>query len=52
MIVDTLGMLLKVKVLPVNLSDREGGQQLLLELHAQFPTLKLHLFADGRYQGK
>lgn len=52
MIVDTLGMLLKVKVLPANLSDREGGQRLLLELHAQFPTLKLHLFADGGYQGK
>ena len=47
MIVNTLGMLLKVKVLPANLSDREGGQLLLLELHAQFPTLKLHLFADG-----
>ena len=52
MIVDTLGMLLKVKVLPANLSDREGGQQLLLKLHAQFPTLKLHLFADGGCQGK
>ena len=56
--VATLGMVLKVKVLPANLSDREGGQQLLLELHAQYrlhaqyPTLKRHLFADGGYQGK
>ena len=39
-------------MVPANLSDREGGQQLLLELHAQFPALKLHLFADGGYQGK
>ena len=37
-------------MLSANLSDREGGQQLLLELHAQFPTFKLHLF--GGYQGK
>ena len=37
MIVDTLGLLLRVKVLSANLSDREGG--------------KLHLYADGGYQG-
>ncbi len=51
LIVDTLGLLLKVKVLPANLSDREGGKQLLEELHKEQPVLKLHLFADGGYQG-
>ncbi|WP_424952305.1 transposase [Deinococcus sp.] len=51
LIVDTLGLLLKVKVLPAKLSDREGGKQLLTELHGEQPTLKLHLFADGGYQG-
>ena len=50
--VDTLGLLLKVKVLPANLSDREGGKQLLEELHNEQPALKLHLYADGGYQGK
>lgn len=49
---DTLGLLLKVKVLPANLSDREGGKQLLEELHNDQPALKLHLYADGGYQGK
>ena len=43
--------MLKVKVLPANLSDREGGKQLLEELHKERPALKLHLFADGGYQG-
>lgn len=52
LIVDTLGLLLKVKVLPANLSDREGGKQLLEELHNEQPALKLHLYADGGYQGK
>ncbi len=43
--------MLKVKVLPANLSDREGGKQLREELHEKQPSLKLHLFADGGYQG-
>ena len=52
LIMDTLGLLLKVKVLPANLSDREGGKQLLKELHNEQTALKLHLYADGGYQGK
>lgn len=52
LIVDTLGLLLKIKVLPANLSDREGGKQLLWELHKEQPALKLQLYADGEYQGK
>ena len=40
-----------MKVLPANLSDREGGKQLLTELHEEQPALKLHLYADGGYQG-
>ena len=49
---DTLGLLLKVKVLPANLSDPGGGKQLREDLHQEQPALKLHLYADGGYQGK
>ena len=39
LIVGTLGLLFNVKVLPANLRDREGGMQLLAELHTQHPSL-------------
>ncbi|MEW6229692.1 MAG: transposase [Bacillota bacterium] len=52
LIVDTQGLLLGVKVLPANITDREGSQQLLQELRQKQPQLKLHLFADGGYKGK
>ena len=52
MIVDTQGLLLGVKVLPANISDREGSKQLLSELREKQPQMKLHLFADGGYKGK
>ncbi|WP_240740969.1 transposase [Deinococcus sp. Arct2-2] len=50
--VDTQGLLLGVKVLPANITDREGSQQLLQELRQNQPQMKLHLFADGGYKGK
>nr|WP_240740862.1 transposase [Deinococcus sp. Arct2-2] len=50
--VDTQGLLLGVKVLPANITDREGSQQLLKELRQNQPQMKLHLFADGGYKGK
>nr|WP_246581206.1 transposase [Deinococcus aestuarii] len=52
MIVDTQGLLLGVKVLPANITDRAGSQQLLQELHQKQTQMKLHLFADGGYKGK
>jgi len=52
LIVDTQGLLLAVKVLPANITDREGSQQLLLELRQKQPQMKLHVFADGGYRGK
>jgi transposase len=48
---DTQGWLLGVKVLPANISDREGSKQLLTELRQKQPQWKLHLFADGGYKG-
>ncbi|WP_264778889.1 transposase [Deinococcus aetherius] len=50
--VDPQGLLLAVQVLPANITDREGSQQLLKELRHKQPQMKLHLFADGGYKGK
>ena len=49
---DTLGLLLKVKVLPANVTDRDGGEMLLKEYREAQPGLRLHLFVDGGYKGK
>lgn len=49
---DTQGLLLGVKVLAANITDRDGSQQLLKELRQKQPQMKLHLFADGGYKGK
>ena len=49
---DTQGLLLGVKVLPANITDREGSKQLLTELQAKQPFWKLHLFVDGGYKGQ
>lgn len=38
LIVDTQGLLLGVKVLPANITDRAGSQQLLQELRPQYLT--------------
>ena len=39
-------------MLPANVSDRDGSQQLISELHHKQPQIKLHLLADGVYSGK
>nr|WP_255447944.1 transposase [Deinococcus sp. AJ005] len=49
---DTLGLLLGVKVLAANISDREGSTLLFLELRVKQPQMRLHVFADGGYRGK
>lgn len=51
MLVDTQGLLLRVRVLAANLTDREGGKLLLEGIGSVFTRLG-HLFVDGGYQGK
>jgi transposase len=45
LLVDTLGLLLRVVVHPANLQDREGATLVLADLGPQFPRLQ-HLWAD------
>jgi putative transposase len=49
-VVDTLGLLLKVVVHPANLQDRDGAKLVLTDLKRQFPRLR-HLWADQGYTG-
>lgn len=51
LLVDTLGLLLRIVVLPANISDREGAKRLLTGLKAQFPRLSC-LWADQGYRGQ
>jgi putative transposase len=50
-LVDTLGLLLCVKVLAGNLQDRDGAKVLLDEVKERMPRLYL-IWADGGYRGK
>ena len=50
LLVDTEGFVLKVKVEPANVSDREGAMLLLAGLKQSFPRLK-HLWVDSAYRG-
>jgi putative transposase len=49
-LVDTLGLLLKVVVHPANVQDREGARLVLRGLQRRFPRLR-HLWADQAYTG-
>jgi putative transposase len=49
-LVDTLGLLLKVVVHPANLHDRQGAKLVLGTLGTSFPRLQ-HLWADQGYAG-
>ncbi len=49
-LVDTLGLLLCVKVLPADIRDREGGKMLLTGLAGQLPRLQV-IWADSGYAG-
>lgn len=51
LLVDTQGLLVKVKVQAGNISDRQGGKLLLLAIMGVFMRLT-HLFVDGGYKGK
>jgi len=50
-LVDTLGLLLKAKVLTADVQDRDGAQMLFSEIKEQMPRLRL-IWADGGYRGK
>jgi putative transposase len=50
-LVDTLGNLLGIKVLPADISDRAGARVLLEEVAALLPRLR-HLWADQGYTGE
>jgi transposase len=51
LLVDTLGLPLRIVVHPANVQDRDGLALLLRRVHRRFPWLSL-LFADGGYQGE
>jgi putative transposase len=51
-VVDTMGLLLRVMVLPAHLQDRDGAKQLLSAFFAQAPRRRVkHIWADGSYAG-
>jgi len=49
-LVDTLGLLLGVGVLPANIQDRDGARALLQSARRRFPFIA-KIFADAGYQG-
>lgn len=49
-LVDTLGLLLGVSVLPANIQDRDGAYCLLQHVRRRFPFIT-KIFADAGYQG-
>jgi len=50
-LVDTIGLLLIVKVLAANIQDRDGAKLLFKEVKERMPRLFL-IWADGGYRGK
>jgi putative transposase len=51
-LVDTIGLLLMVTVLPANIQDRDGAKQLLAAFFGQAtPRRVKHIWADGGYAG-
>ena len=49
-LVDTLGLLLGVSILPANIQDRDGTRDLLRRVRRRFPFIE-KIFADAGYQG-
>ena len=50
-LVDVLGLVLVVLVLPADIQDRDGGRLALSAMHAAYPTVT-KVWADGAYAGK
>jgi putative transposase len=52
LLVDTIGLVLRVMVLPANIQDRDGAQQLLAAFFQQKTRRRVkHIWADGGYVG-
>lgn len=53
LLVDTLGLILMVLVLPANIQDRDGAKQLLSAFFSQCTSRRRvrHIWADGGYAG-
>ena len=52
LLVDTIGLVLLVMVLPANIQDRDGARQLLEKHFGRRPRRRVkHLWADGGYAG-
>jgi putative transposase len=51
LLVDTMGLLLMVMVLPANLQDRDGARQMLNRCPRIYKALRL-IWADGGYAGQ
>src|SRR5512139_297458 len=52
LLVDTIGLVLFVTLLPANIQDRDGARQLLAAFFAQSPRRRVkHIWADGGYAG-
>jgi len=49
-LVDTLGLIWGLVVLPADIQDRDGAKTLLQRLHGQLPRLQV-IWADGAYAG-
>jgi putative transposase len=49
-VVDTMGLLLRVVVHPANLQDREGARLVLVGLHERFPRIT-RMWGDQAYTG-
>jgi len=53
LLVDTIGLVLLVMVLPANIQDRDGAKQLLAAFFSQKTRRRVkHIWADGGYAGK
>jgi putative transposase len=51
-LVDTIGLILLVMVLPANIQDRDGAKQLLRAFFSQAKSKRVtHIWADGGYAG-
>jgi len=50
LLVDTMGLLLAVRVHPADIADRDGARELLAPLVGRFPRLA-HLWVDAGYRG-
>lgn len=52
LLVDVLGLVLQVLVLPANIQDRDAARPLLAQYYAQAPRRRVnHIWADGGYAG-